>query len=156
MKGKVFKEPKSKASYFDIERDYDTVCINYETEFYLPDSDEDLMDHMEFHIANVPELLKGLDFVFHAPDGRGEIYKINKNGDDIALSSITDPILKALDISVCKNNIRYLLSFNLTGFDFPANESERVYTPAMLWVTKQLKKIYNDWQKEHPEYEKIK
>ena len=111
---------------------------------------------MEFHIANVPEVLKGLDFVFHAPDGRGEIYKINKNGDDIALSSITDPILKALDISVCKNNIRYLLSFNLSGFDFPTNESERVYTPAMLWVTKQLKKIYNDWQKEHPEYERIK
>ena len=114
------------------------------------------MDHMEFHIANVPEVLKGLDFVFHAPDGRGEIYKINKYGDNIALSSITDPVLKALDISVCKNNIRYLLSFNLSGFDFPTNESERVYTPAMLWVTKQLKKIYNDWQNEHPEYERIK
>ncbi|MDD5929041.1 MAG: hypothetical protein PUC37_04460 [Spirochaetales bacterium] len=156
MKGKVFKESKSKASYFDIERNGETICINSETEFYLPDSNEDLMDHMEFHIANVPEVLKGLDFVFHAPDGRGEIYKINKYGDNIALSSITDPVLKALDISVCKNNIRYLLSFNLSGFDFPTNESERVYTPAMLWVTKQLKKIYNDWQKEHPEYERIK
>lgn len=157
MKGKVFKEPKSKASYFDIERDYDTVCINYETEFYLPDSDEDLMDHMEFHIANVPEVLKGLDFVFHAPDGRGEDYNISANGDIISVISHTDPILRMVSIATYNNkDIKELLHFNLSGFAFPSNESERIYTPAMLWVTKQLKKIYNDWQKEHPEYERVK
>lgn len=158
MKGKVFKEPKSKASYFDIERNSETICINYETEFYLPDSDEDLMDHMEFHIANIPEVLKGIDYVFRALNGRGESHEINANGDIMSVFSYTDPVLRMVTIATYNNNedIKELLHFNLSGFRFPSNGAERVYTPAMLWFTKQLKKIYNDWQKEHPEYEKIK
>ena len=122
------------------------------------DIPENLFSYITFHIANVPEILKGLDFVFHAPDGRGEDYKISANGDILSVISYTDPVLRMASIVTYKNNedIKDMLDFNLTGFAFPANESERVYTPAMLWFTKQLKKIYNDWQKDHPEYEKIK
>ena len=151
---KIIKE-NDLYSLFDIARQGNKLVIKGITGAPRPnDIPENLFRYITFHIANVPEVLKGLDFVFHAPDGRGEIYKINKNGDNIALSSITEPVLKLLNISVCENNIRYLLSFNLSGFAFPSNELERVYTPAMLWVTKQLKKIYNDWQKEHPDTDK--
>ena len=122
------------------------------------DIPENLFRYIIFHIANVPEVLKGLDFVFHAPDGRGEDYNISANGDIISVISYTDPVLRMVSIVTYKNNedIKDMFDFHLRGFDFPANESERVYTPAMLWVTKQLKKIYNDWQKEHPEYERVK
>lgn len=122
------------------------------------DIPENLFRYITIHIANVPEVLKGLGFVFHAPDGRGEDYNISANGDIISVISYTDPVLRMVSIVTYKNNedIKDMFDFHLRGFDFPANESERVYTPAMLWVTKQLKKIYNDWQKEHPEYERIK
>lgn len=122
------------------------------------DIPENLFSYITFHIANIPEVLKGIDYVFRALNGRGESHEINANGDIISVFSYTDPVLRMVTIATYNNNedIKELLHFNLSGFRFPSNGAERVYTPAMLWVTKQLKKIYNDWQKEHPEYEKIK
>ena len=122
------------------------------------DIPENLFSYITFHIANIPEVLKGIDYVFRALNGRGESHEINANGDIMSVFSYTDPVLRMITIATYNNNedIKELLHFNLSGFRFPSNGAERVYTPAMLWFTKQLKKIYNEWQKEHPEYEKIK
>ncbi len=121
------------------------------------DIPENLFSYITFHIANIPEVLKGIDYVFRALNGRGESHEINANGDIMSVFSYTDPVLRMVTIATYNNNedIKELLHFNLSGFRFPSNGAERVYTPAMLWFTKQLKKIYNDWQKEHPEYKRI-
>ena len=152
---KIIKE-NDLYSLFDIARQDNKLVIKGITGAPRSnDIPENLFRYITIHIANVPEVLKGLGFVFHAPDGRGEDYNISANGDIISVFSYTDPVLRMVSIATYNNeDIKELLHFNLSGFAFPSNESERVYPPAMLWVTKQLKTIYNDWQKEHPDTDK--
>lgn len=156
MNGKIIKEAIGNSLY-DIERKEELIYFNFAIGFYNENTAEEDFEHIKFHIANIPEVLKGLEFVFRAPIGRGEDYNINSNGDEIIIFSETNPILRYITILIKTSESNFEnFHFYFEGYDFPSNGAERVYTPAMLWVTKQLKKIYNDWQKEHPEYERIK
>ncbi|MDE7291900.1 MAG: hypothetical protein K2N58_07630 [Treponemataceae bacterium] len=148
MKEKVFKEPEG-ASMFRVERKKELILINFRTRFYRSDTPKELIEQIQFHIANIPEVLKGLDFVFRAPLGRGEVYDINANGDKISLFSDTERSLREVNIAtyINENEIDKILEFNLEHFDFPVNGAERAYTPAMLWLTRRMNEIYEEWQK---------
>ena len=152
MKEKVFEEPVG-ASMFRVERKNELILINFRTRFYRSDTPKELIEQIQFHIANIPEVLKGLDFVFRAPLGRGEDYDINANGDKISLFSDTERSLSEVNIAtyINDNEIDKIMEFNLEQFDFPADGAERAYTPAMLWLTRRMNGIYEEWQKEQQE-----
>lgn len=86
-------------------------------------------------------------FVHHL--GEGEDYDINANGDKISLFSDTERSLSEVNIAtyINDNEIDKILEFNLEQFDFPADGAERAYTPAMLWLTRRMNGIYEEWQK---------
>ncbi|MDE6068137.1 MAG: hypothetical protein K2F89_04185 [Treponemataceae bacterium] len=143
----MFNEPVG-SSIFRVKRKNELILIKFKTKSFRQDIPQEL-EQMQFHIANIPEVLKGLDFVFRAPLGRGEDYDINANGDKISLFSNTERSLREVNIVtyINDNEIDKILEFNLEQFDFPANGAERTYTPAMLWLTRRMNEIYEEWQK---------
>ena len=149
--GRIFNEPVG-SSIFRVKRKNELILIKFKTKSFRQDTPQEL-EQMQFHIANIPEVLKGLDFVFRAPLGRGEVYDINANGDKISLFSNTERSLREVNIVtyINDNEIDKILEFNLEQFDFPANGAERAYTPAMLWLTRRMNGIYEEWQKEQQE-----
>mgnify|MGYP003571518522 CR=1 FL=1 len=155
MAKKIFKEAVGYSMY-NIERKDDFIQINYRTRYYNPDPQ--YISQIKFHISNIPNVLKGIEFVFRAQVGGGELYQINMYGDKLDIVSNTEFALNDLWIATYLNQYKYdkCMHFNFEKIKFPVNGMERVYTPAMVWVTKQMKKVYNQWQQEHPEYEKIK
>lgn len=149
--GRIFNEPVG-SSIFRVKRKNELILIKFKTKSFRQDTPQEL-EQMQFHIANIPEVLKGLDFVFRAPLGRGEDYDTNANGDKISLFSDTERSLSEVNIAtyINENEIDKILEFNLEQFDFPADGAERAYTPAMLWLTRRMNGIYDDWQKEQQE-----
>ncbi|MBN2735640.1 MAG: hypothetical protein JXR70_01575 [Spirochaetales bacterium] len=101
------------------------------------------------HIANVPEILKAIIFVFKTPSGRGESQHIIQNKEDITVLMGIERRITELSLVTNRNNeYSDYLEFHFDIGEVPMDESKRIPTPAMVWVMDRMQEEYDAWKKE--------
>lgn len=106
--------------------------------------------HFCLDIRNIPELIKGIMQVFYGEYGITTFYEIKDNNDDISMSCNYEMVSPS---EIYVRNRREDLNLEGPYFKFVFNPNQvpthpveaRIPTPAMVWVTDTLKKVYDDW-----------
>jgi hypothetical protein len=162
---KKFNQGKYRTKYhrFILEEKDDILELRfaveeYKTRFNCP---YDEMDKITMPMTLVPEyqamILKG----FYDPDGAAYetietekyLYKYSslydERADAIKKINLVQRLIDTHDVVIIE------LEWNI--IDIPrAPLSARVMPESLAWLVKNLKSIYNEWQKDHPECEKIR
>jgi hypothetical protein len=149
---KNFDVRKKYTSKYKLMVDMNIVWVKFRN---LPNDYEGDWEQNLYHfcldIRNVPELIKGIMHVFYGDYGTMTLYNIKEYNDDISIDCNYEMVSpRQLGMFNHRTDIGFedqYVEFNFNYDEIPTHPIEaRVPTPAMVWVTDTLKKIYDDWK----------
>ncbi|MBN2735641.1 MAG: hypothetical protein JXR70_01580 [Spirochaetales bacterium] len=141
------REDKDFVSRYIIYRKDNRMYI--ENSFFPDTLKNPELDKFFMHIANIPETLKAIMFVFKTPNGQGEFKDIIGHDETVTVLMSTERRITNLRLDTeRKTEESDPLEFHFDTGEVPMDESRRVPTPAMVWVMDRMQEEYDAWKKE--------
>jgi hypothetical protein len=107
-------------------------------------------------IELVPEFLEGLTRVLFSFE---ELFELKDDKKTYTIASLKDENrrrVQPVSFYLEENDTISGLEFEWADSDVDYDLNKRVYPKGIYWLIDTLKKIYNEWQKEHTNHPKLK